>query len=101
MADGNFNAFAILEVTTGMIFGMEMVDVSEAEISEFQSRKLLSGAESRAGSRPERIFVEKLREETAFASAAEAMGINIERAATDDLAPLTKEAREGFAAHVS
>lgn len=101
MADGDFNAFAIMEITTGMIFGMEMVGVSEDEISEIRSRRLLAGAKSQAGSLPERIFIEEHRNATDFVSAAEALGIRVDKADARDIAALTKEAREGFAAHVS
>ncbi len=84
-----------------MIFGMELVAASEPEVSEFQSRKLLDAAEDQSGSRPKRLFI--AREQTAeqLASVAESMNIKVVRMGRDELAPLTKEAIEGFAAHVS
>ena len=99
--DGDFNALAIMELATGMIFGMEMVRVTEPEISEFQSRKLLAAAEAQAGARPQQLFIDLEREADNLSSVATAMGISIERAPSDELAPLSRDARDGFAAHVS
>lgn len=99
--DGDFNALAIMELATGIIIGMEMVQVTEPEISEFQSRKLLAAAEVQAGSRPQRLFIDLERKADNLSSVAAAMGIGIERAPSDELAPLSRKARDGFAAHVS
>ncbi|WP_132972465.1 DUF6930 domain-containing protein [Thiogranum longum] len=99
--DGDFNALAIMELSTGMIFGMEMVRVTESEMSEFQSRKLLAAAEAQAGSRPQQLFIDSERKADNVSSVATAMGISIERAPSDELAPLSREARDGFAAHIS
>jgi hypothetical protein len=99
--DGNFNALAIMDLATGMIFGMEMVQVTEPEISDFQSRKLLAAAEVQAGSRPQRLFIDLERNADSLSTVAAAMGIRIERAPAAELAPLSLEARDGFAAHVT
>jgi hypothetical protein len=99
-SDGDFNALAIMEVATGVIVGMELVRVVEPEISEFQSRKLLAAAEAQAGLRPQRLFIDSDREAGIVSSVAATMDISIERAPSDELAPLSREAREGFAAHV-
>ena len=99
--DGDFNALAIMELATGMILGMEMVQVTEPEISEFQSRKLLAAAEVHAGSRPQRLFIDLERKADNLSSVAAALGIGIERAPSDELAPLSREARDGFAAYIS
>lgn len=100
-SDGDFNAFAIMEVASGMIFGMELVQIAESEISETQSRQLLASAEKQAGSRPRRLFVEAGREAGMLSDVATSMDIHIERVSADDLAPITQEARQGFAEHVS
>lgn len=100
-SDGDFNAMAIMEVATGMILGMELVRVAGPEISEFQSTKLLAAAEAQVGSRPQRLFIDAEREAGNLSSVAAVMGIRIERAPFDELAPISREAREGFAAHVS
>jgi hypothetical protein len=99
--DGDYNALAIMELSSGMIFGMEMVQVAEPEMSEFQSRKLLAAAEAQAGSRPQRLFIDSERKADNLSSVAAAMGISIERAPSGELAPLSRDARDGFAAHIS
>lgn len=99
--DGDFNALAIMELATGVILGMEMVQVTEPEISEFQSRKLLASAEAQAGARPQQLFIESERAADNLTSCATAMGISIERPPSAELASLTREARDGFAEHVS
>lgn len=100
-ADGDFNAVAIIEIASGMIFGMELVRTSEAEISEFQSRKLLNAAEGQAGSRPRLLFIASDREAELLSAVAKKMGIMVERVPSNELAPITKEAVDGFQAHVS
>lgn len=60
MTDGDFHAMAIMEVSTGMSFGMEMMDVGDSEMSETQSRKLLTTSGKQAGSLPRRLFVASL-----------------------------------------
>lgn len=100
-ADGDFNAIAIMEIVSGMIFGMELVPVTESEMSEFQSRKLLSSAESQSNSRPRLLFIPTEREARNLDSVASKMGIVVERLPASEIAALTKEAIEGFAAHVS
>ncbi|WP_449288392.1 DUF6930 domain-containing protein [Marinobacter salarius] len=100
-ADGDFNAMAIMEVATGMIFGMELVQVSMSGLPEFLSRKLLADAEGQSGSRPQKLFIATEYHADDLVKVAEAMGIEVERVPAKDLSGITQEAREGFAAHVS
>lgn len=100
-ADGDFNAMAIMEVATGMIIGTELVQVSSLCLPEFLSRKLLADAESQSGSRPQKLFISSEYHADDFVKVAEAMGIEVERVPAKDLSGITREAREGFAAHVS
>lgn len=100
-ADGDFNAMAIMEVATGMIFGMELVQVSMPGFPEFLSRKLLADAEGQAGSRPRKLFIASEYNAHDLVRVAKAMGIEIERVPAKDLSGITQEAREGFSAHVS
>ncbi|MGD8175312.1 hypothetical protein [Marinimicrobium sp. ARAG 43.8] len=100
-ADGDFNAMAIMEVATGMIFGMELVQVTLPGLPEFLSRKLLADAEGQAGSRPRKLFVAFEDEAAELIKVAKVMGIEVERVPAKDLSDITQEAREGFAAHVS
>ncbi len=100
-ADGDFNAVAIMELASGMIFGMELVSIVESEMSEFQSRKLLSAAESQANSRPRLLFIPSECEASHLSAVASKMGIVVERLPASEFASLTKEAIDGFAAHVS
>lgn len=99
--DGDFNAMAIIEVATGMIFGMELVQVTMPGLPEFLSRRLLADAEGQAGSRPQKLFIASGYDAEDLVKVAKAMGIEIERVPAKDLSGITKEAREGFAAHVS
>lgn len=100
-ADGDFNAIAIMEITSGVIFGMELVPLLDPEITEFQSRKLLNMAESKAGSRPRLFYIPSESEADHLTRVARKMGITVERLPSAEFAELTKEAVDGFAAHVS
>lgn len=100
-ADGDFNALAILDVATGLILGMELIGSSEDEPSEFASRKLLASAESEAGRKPQRLFIESAAKMVQMGAAANALGLEVKSEPARILDPLTQEAREGFAAHVS
>lgn len=101
VADGDFNAMAIMEVSTGMIFGMEMIPIAHAEISEIQARKLLVSSANKAGRRPSILFIASEDHAKHISTAAETMGIEVQRVPGKDFAELTKEAREGFARHVA
>lgn len=100
-ADGDFNAMAIMDVATGIIVGMELVQVTMSELPEFLSRKLLAAAEDQAGSRPQKLFIASGSDAEELIKVATAMGIEVETKSANDLADITLEAREGFAAHVS
>lgn len=99
--DGEFNAMAIMEVATGMIFGIQLVQIRAACMPEFQARKLLAAAEHEARCRPERLFVGAECDEDDFVRIATAMGIEVQRVPGVELAEVTREAIEGFATHVS
>lgn len=100
-ADGDFNAMAIMEVASGMIFGMQLVQVSLPGLPELLARKLLAEAESQSGARPQKLFMASGYEAGDLGKVAKAMGIEVERVPAEDLSGITQEAREGFAAHVS
>jgi hypothetical protein len=100
-ADGDFNAMAIMEVATGMIFGMELLQVTMHGLPEFLSRKLLADAEGQAGSRPQKLFIASEYDVDDLVKVAKTMGTEVERVPVKDLSDITQEAREGFAAHVS
>jgi hypothetical protein len=100
-SDGDFNVMAILEVSTGVILGMEFVGVLAEELSEFESRKLLASSESEAGGRPQRLFIDSEQQADQLIAAASAMRVEVILESASDLNTITQEAREGFAAHVS
>ncbi len=100
-SDGDFNVMAIMDVGTGLILGMEFVGVLEEELSEFESRKLLASAESEAGGRPRQLLVDSEQKVDQLIGAASAMGLKVIPESGSNLNPITQEAREGFAAHVS
>ena len=100
-ADGDFDAIAIMDVASGLIYGMELVSVGGAGISEFQSRKLVSSAESKAGSRPSVLFIPSNCEANHLAVVAGKMGISVEKVPKSECSQLIKEAVDSFAAYVS
>ena len=100
-ADGDFNVMVIMDVATGLILGMEFVGVLEEELSEFESRKLLASAESEAGGRPKSLFVDSEKKAAQTVEVASALGLEVIRESGSNFSPITQEAREGFAAHVS
>jgi hypothetical protein len=100
-SDGDFNVMAIMDVGTGLILGMEFVGVLKEELSELESRKLLASAESKAGSRPQQLLVDSEQKVAQLIGAASAMGLEVILESGSNLNPITQEAREGFAAHIS
>lgn len=100
-ADGDFNVLAVMDVATGLILGMEFIGSTEKEPSEFESRKLLASAESGAGRRAKRLYVSSEQKMLQLVVTANAMGLEVIPGAEGELNPLTREAREGFTAHVS
>lgn len=99
MADGDFNVLAIMDVGTGLIHGMEFVPAQQNELSEMQSRRLFKMAESKTGARPHLFFVEEGKPLAKLTKVATAMGIEVVVVQGANLDPITREAREGFAAH--
>ena len=101
VSDGDFNVMAIMDVGTGLILGMEFVGILAEEPTEFESRKLLASAESKAGERPQRLLVDSGQNLSQLIERASAMGLEVILESGSNLNPITQEAREGFAAHVS
>ena len=100
-ADGDFNVLAVMDVATGLILGMEFIGSLENEPSEFESRKLLASAESEAGRRPQRLFIDSSSKMVQMVAAANALGLEVKAEPERILSPLSQEARDGFAAHIS
>lgn len=99
--DGDFHAMAIMDVSSGMILGMEMVPTTQAEVSEIQARRLLSTSADQAGGRPASVFIATESFAAQACTAASTMKIEVRRLAASELAEITKEATDGFAAYVS
>jgi hypothetical protein len=99
--DGEFNAMAIMEVATGIILGLELVQDGLPGMPEFLSRRLLAHAEGEAGARPKKLFVASEYDADDLIKVAGGMRIEVERVPIKDLSSITQEARESFAAHVS
>lgn len=99
--DGDFNVLAIMDAATGRIHGNAFISVLDVEPSALEARRLLASSESDAGQRPQRLYVDDPCRLVELTGVAKAMGIVVcpERRSTFD--PLTQDAREGFAAHVS
>ena len=98
--DGDFEVFALLDVATGLMLGMEFVEASAPEPSALQSRRLLGSAAEAAGRLPERIYLDADAGLEAFSAALAAMSIEACPESAAALAPLTQEARDGFRAHM-
>jgi hypothetical protein len=99
--DGDFNAMAIMEVFTGMIFGMELIPIADPQISELGARRLLSAAAEEAGGRPASLYVASELVADQVSTAAATMGIAVRRVPEADFVEIVREARDGFAVHVS
>ena len=99
--DGDFNVFALMDVATGLILGMEFVEASASEPSELQSRRLLSGAEGSAGCRPKLVYIDSSQDLESFTASLSALRIEARPELDEHLAPLTLEAREGFLTHLA
>lgn len=100
-SDGDFHAMAIMEIASGMILGMDLVPVTQGQLSELQARKLLSDSATQSGGRATCLYVASGQVLDHVSTAAATMGIAITRAPASELDEITREAREGFAVHVS
>lgn len=98
--DGEFHAVAIMEVSTGMIFGLEMVPAAMQGLPEILAKKLLSHAEKKAGERAQKLFLASGYDDGDLRKVATAMGIQVKEKTAIDLNEITREAREGFDAHM-
>jgi hypothetical protein len=99
--DGDFNAMAIMEVSSGMIFGMELIPVADPQISEIGARRLLSAAAEQAGGRPASLYVASGQLADQVSIAATTMGIAVRHVPEAGFIEIVREARDSFAAHVT
>ena len=90
-----------MDVATGVIFGMEFIALDAMEPSEFKAKKLLAAAEYEAGKRPDTLFIFRHGSFPRFVEAAKALGMEVVLTAGEAFDQLTREAREGFTAHVT
>lgn len=100
ISDGEFIVLAIMDVSSGLIHGMEFLPSSTEELSEFESKKLLHSAEAKVGVRPKYLFVDATQRHDRLKRAATALGIKTVPEEGKNLDVITEEARTGFAAHV-
>lgn len=98
-ADGDFNIFCLMDLATGLIVATEFLGARSEEPSEPEARKLLGSAESKAGAWPKYLFVDADRKFAHMVKAATSAGVIVLAESASDLAPITQEARDGFAAH--
>ncbi|MDQ2068643.1 hypothetical protein [Natronospira bacteriovora] len=61
---------------------------------------LLISAQGKAGARPEFLYIASEQVADDLVRQATAMGITVRREPAKALAPITREAREGFSAHL-
>ena len=99
-ADGDFHVYAIMDVATGLIHGMEFSASCSDKISEFEAKKLLNSAQNKAGSFPKQLYVDEAAQYASVKRAASNLGIKTTPEHGKNLDPITKEARVGFNAHV-
>lgn len=97
-ADGDFHVYALMDVATGLIHGMELLPTSTDEPSEFDTKRLLSSAQSKAGRLPRQLFVDTARGHGRVKRAASSLGITTTPENGDSLDAITEEVRVGFAA---
>ncbi len=100
-ADGDFNALAIMDVSSGLIQGMELFPSSIGELSEFEAKKLLGQAEAKVSVRPKCLFINAIHDNGRVKRAAAALGIETFSEDGKNLDALTEEARAGFSARFS
>lgn len=94
--DGDFNALAIMDVSSGLIHGMELLSTGIGEISEFDAKKLLNQAEARVSTRPKYLFIDAIHEQNRVKRAAAVLGIKTVSKEGEHLDIITEEARVGF-----
>ncbi len=99
--DGDFNVYAIMDVATGLIHGMEFVSALAEEPSEFEAKRLLNSSESKAGVLAKYLFVDSSRQLEKFARVMPLLGIKLIPEEVRTLDTITEEARTGFAMHVA
>lgn len=99
--DGDFNAFALMDVSSGLIQGMELFPSSIGEISEFETKRLLSQAEAKLSVRPKYLFIDAIHAHSRVKRAAAALGIETFSEDGKSLDAITEEARAGFSARFS
>lgn len=99
--DGDFNALAIMDVSSGLIQGMELFPSSIGEISEFETKRLLSQAEAKVSVKPKCLFIDDIHDHSRVMRAAAALGIETFSEDGKSLDAITEEARVGFSARFS
>lgn len=99
--DGDFNALAIMDVSSGLIQGMELFPSSMGEISEFETKRLLSQAEAKVSVKPKYLLIDDIHDHSRVKRAAAALGIETFSEDGKSLDAITEEARAGFSARFS
>lgn len=100
VADGDFNVLALMDVSSGLIHGMEFVPSSAVELTEFEAKKILNSAEAKVGCRPKYLFIDATQKRNRLKRVADSLGIKIVPEERKNLDEITEEARSGFADRV-
>ena len=95
-SDGAFNCLALMDAASCFIFGTELVAVDAIQLSQFQSRRMLMSARSRANKYPEMLMLPKRLAADTFTQEALRQGIKIERVLSKRLISYISEAKVGF-----
>jgi hypothetical protein len=95
--DGDFNCFAAIDAATLLLHAMEMVPVAMGSPDRVHSGKLLKTAHATTGCLPRLLMIADDDPAEALVAAAEDRGVEVARAPADQIAELTREAREFFA----
>ncbi len=95
-SDGAFNCLALMDAASCFIFGTELVAIDAIQLSQFQSRRMLVSARSRANKYPKMLMLPKKFAADTFVQEALRQGIQIERVLSKRLLSYISEAKVGF-----
>ena len=94
--DGDFFFFALMDAASCFILSSAPVSTTCAELSQLDSRRLLTQGKAHKKRWPKTLFVPSEQPATLLAAEAQGLGISVVRVAEDQLFPFIGEARQGF-----
>lgn len=98
--DGSFNAICLMDAASLFILSTQMVATQHDEPSEFEVRSLFKAAWGHKQQFPAKLFRSSGQFEMIVPAQAKRHGIAVVPVPAHELAPFTREARQGFREHV-